>query len=175
MHYNQNSDVIYYEVLDLPLPELEQLKTLKVAFHNSKTAEVSSHNIRLPKESCVTDVLSELCRQLGPDVTITRPLRLLEVFYHKIYKVFPPNEKIDSINDQYWTLRAEEIPDEDTELDKNERLIHVYHFTNDGGANHVVQNFGEPFLLKVRDDETLASVRRRIQAKLEVSETQIHP
>ncbi|KAE8807002.1 Ubiquitin carboxyl-terminal hydrolase 13 [Hordeum vulgare] len=35
--------------------------------------------------------------------------RLLEVFYHKIYKIFAPSEKIENINDQYWTLRAEEI------------------------------------------------------------------
>jgi len=36
----QTSDVLYFEALDLPLPELQGLKTLKVAFHNSKTEEV---------------------------------------------------------------------------------------------------------------------------------------
>ncbi|KAI4996721.1 hypothetical protein ZWY2020_052063 [Hordeum vulgare] len=39
-------------------------------------------------------------------------LRLLEVFYHKIYKIFAPSEKIENINDQYWTLRAEEVCDD---------------------------------------------------------------
>jgi hypothetical protein len=29
-HANQSVDVLYYEVLDLPLPQLEQLKTLRV-------------------------------------------------------------------------------------------------------------------------------------------------
>lgn len=37
----QTSDILYYEVLDIPLPELQGLKTLKVAFHSSKD-EVSS-------------------------------------------------------------------------------------------------------------------------------------
>jgi hypothetical protein len=37
----QTSDVLYFEALDLPLPELQGLKTLKVAFHNSKTEEVT--------------------------------------------------------------------------------------------------------------------------------------
>ena len=32
---NQQSDVLYYEVLDMPLPELQELKTLKVFFHLS--------------------------------------------------------------------------------------------------------------------------------------------
>jgi ubiquitin carboxyl-terminal hydrolase 7 len=74
---------------------------------------------------------------LSNQVELSHPnaeLRLLEVFYHKIYKVlrsifclfvlfnstcyffnlcflqiFAPNEKIENINDQYWTLRAEEV------------------------------------------------------------------
>jgi ubiquitin carboxyl-terminal hydrolase 7 len=60
VHYNQTSDVLYFEALDLPLPELQGLKTLKVAFHNSKTEELSVHNIRLPKQSTVGDVIVEL-------------------------------------------------------------------------------------------------------------------
>jgi ubiquitin carboxyl-terminal hydrolase 7 len=65
-------------------------------------------------------------------------LRVLEVFYHKIYKIFPLNEKIENINDQYWTLRAEEIPDEEKELGAHDRLIHVYHFSRDASQNHMV-------------------------------------
>ncbi|KAI3802199.1 hypothetical protein L1987_30329 [Smallanthus sonchifolius] len=56
-------------------------------------------------------------------------LRLLKVFYHKIYKIFPLSEKIENIIDQYWTLRAEEIPGEEKDLGPQDRLIHVYHFT----------------------------------------------
>jgi len=32
---------LYYEVLDIPLPELQGLKTLKVAFHHATKEEVS--------------------------------------------------------------------------------------------------------------------------------------
>jgi ubiquitin carboxyl-terminal hydrolase 7 len=56
----QTSDVLYYEVLDIPLPELQGLKTLKVAFHQSGKDEVSIHSIRLPKNSTVGDVLNDL-------------------------------------------------------------------------------------------------------------------
>lgn len=40
--FAQTSDILYFETLDLPLPELQGLKTLKVAFHNAKTEEVGS-------------------------------------------------------------------------------------------------------------------------------------
>ncbi|KAL6989163.1 CSN-associated deubiquitinating enzyme Ubp12, partial [Sarracenia purpurea var. burkii] len=168
IHYNQTSDILYYEVLDIPLPELQGLKTLKVAFHHSTKDEAVIHTIRLPKQSTVGDVINDLKTK----VELSHPnaeLRLLEVFYHKIYKIFPLNEKIENINDQYWTLRAEEIPEEEKNLGPHDRLIHVYHFTKDTAQNQVqVQNFGEPFFLVIHEGETLAEVKVRIQKKLQV-------
>ncbi|KAK9279617.1 hypothetical protein L1049_013296 [Liquidambar formosana] len=168
VHYNQTSDILYYEVLDIPLPELQGLKTLKVAFHHATKDEVVMHSIRLPKQSTVGDVINDLKTK----VELSHPnaeLRLLEVFYHKIYKIFPPNEKIENINDQYWTLRAEEIPEEEKNLGPHDRLIHVYHFTKDTAQNQMqIQNFGEPFFLVIHEGETLAEVKVRIQKKLQV-------
>jgi ubiquitin carboxyl-terminal hydrolase 7 len=167
VHYNQTSDILYYEILDIPLPELQGLKTLKVAFHHSTKDEVSVHSIRLPKQSSVGDVINELKTK----VELSNPnadIRLLEVFYHKIYKIFPLNEKIENINDQYWTLRAEEVPEEEKNLGPQDRLIHVYHFTKDASQNHMVQNFGEPFFLAIHEGETLAEVKERIKKKLHV-------
>ncbi|XP_057732462.1 ubiquitin C-terminal hydrolase 13-like isoform X2 [Arachis stenosperma] len=167
VHYNQTSDILYYEVLDIPLPELQGLKTLKIAFHHATKDEVLIHTIRLPKQCDVEDVINDLKSK----VDLSHPnaeLRLLEVFYHKIYKIFSPSEKIENINDQYWTLRAEEIPEEEKNLGPNDRLIHVYHFMKDTTQNQQVQNFGDPFFLVVHEGETLADVKLRIQKKLQV-------
>ncbi|BFG34993.1 hypothetical protein CerSpe_212670 [Prunus speciosa] len=170
VHYNQTSDILYYEVLDIPLPELQGLKTLKVAFHHATKEEVVIHTIRLPKQSTVGDVINDLKTK----VELSHPdaeLRLLEVFYHKIYKVFPHSEKIENINDQYWTLRAEEVPDEEKNLGPNDRVIHVYHFTKDTAQNQMqIQNFGEPFFLVIHEGETLAEIKARVQKKLQVAD-----
>ncbi|XP_071690524.1 ubiquitin C-terminal hydrolase 12-like [Rutidosis leptorrhynchoides] len=173
VHYNQISDILYYEVLDIPLPELQCLKTLKVVFHQATKGEPAIHNIRLLKQSTVGDVLNVLKTK----VELSHPdaeLRLIEVFYHKIYKIFPLTEKIENINDQYWTLRAEEIPEEEKNLGPQDRLIHVYHFIKDTAQNQMqVQNFGDPFFLVIHQDETLADVKVRIQKKLQVSDDDI--
>ncbi|KAI3742699.1 hypothetical protein L1987_60392 [Smallanthus sonchifolius] len=116
VHYNQVSDILYYEVLDIPLPELQCLKTLKVAFHHVNKEEPVIHNIRLPKQRTVGDVLSEIKS-----------------------KIFPLSEKIENINDQYWTLRAEEIPEEEKNLGPQDHLIHVYHFTKEAAQNQMGQ------------------------------------
>lgn len=168
VHYNQISDILYYEVMDIPLPELQGLKTLKVAFHHATKDEIAIHTVRLPKNSIVGDVINDLKTK----VELSHPdaeLRLLEVFFHKIYKIFPPNEKIDNINDHYWSIRAEEIPEEEKNLGPQDRLIHVYHFMKDQNQNQMpIQNFGEPFFLIVHDGEILADVKIRIQKKLQV-------
>ncbi|GAA0176566.1 cysteine protease [Lithospermum erythrorhizon] len=65
VHYNQISDILYYEVLDIPLPELQCLKTLKVAFHHATKDEVVIHNVRLPKQSTVGEVLDEIKSKVG--------------------------------------------------------------------------------------------------------------
>ncbi|XVF19576.1 hypothetical protein REPUB_Repub11eG0123000 [Reevesia pubescens] len=168
VHYNQTSDILYFEVLDIPLPELQGLKTLKVAFHHATKVEVVIHTIRLPKQSTIGDVINDL----KTEVELSHPdaeLRFLGIFYHKIYKIFPPTEKIENINDQYWTLRVEEIPEEEKNLGPNDRLIHVYHFTKYTAQNQMsVQNFGEPFFLVIHEGETLAEIKVRIQKKLQV-------
>ena len=60
----------------------------QVQYHGENTEVVSTHDVRLPKDSSVGDVLEALRMQLPED---KRPaaLRLLEVFYSKIYKVAP--------------------------------------------------------------------------------------
>ncbi|KAL6527893.1 ubiquitin carboxyl-terminal hydrolase 13 [Orobanche minor] len=196
LHYNQTSDILYYEILDMPLPELQGLRTLKVAFHNATNHEMDIHNVRVPKEGTVGDILDELRLKMTilliviptlyhsflllfkwhnvTQAELSRPeaeLRLLEVFSHRIYKIFPSSEKIETINDNYWTLRAEEIPEEEQNLSAHDYLIHVYHFTNEENQNQMkIQNFGEPFLLVIREDETLAHVKIRVQKKLNVSD-----
>ncbi|MCH89431.1 ubiquitin carboxyl-terminal hydrolase 12-like, partial [Trifolium medium] len=37
--YNKTSNVLYYEVLDTPLPEFQSLRIVKVAFHDATRGE----------------------------------------------------------------------------------------------------------------------------------------
>ncbi|KAL3154338.1 hypothetical protein ABBQ32_013820 [Trebouxia sp. C0010 RCD-2024] len=166
-HYGQAADTLYYELLDLPLQELERLKTLKIAFHGEKAEEVGQHSVRLPKDSHVRELLSEL-RSLLPPAYSSRPLRLLEIYMSKIYKVFDDMDDIENINDAYWQLRAEAIPEDQLEVAEQDQLLYVYHCAPDQQAQ--VHNFGDPFLFRVSDTETLADIRPRIQKKLGIAD-----
>ena len=60
-------------------------RAAQVHYHGSNTAEAGVHTVRLPKESTAADVCETLRRQL-PEGGRPARLRLLEVFYSKIYK-----------------------------------------------------------------------------------------
>ncbi|KAI3914507.1 hypothetical protein MKW92_004446 [Papaver armeniacum] len=162
-HYNPAPDILYYEVLDIPLPELEGLKTVNVAFHHATKDDKVFHSIRLRKKSTVGDLLNDLKTK----VELSHPdteLRLLEVYDHRFWKVFSLSEKIEKFEEQ-WKLRAEEILEEEKNLGPRDRLIHFYHFTK---GQYVEQKFGEPFFLVIHEGETLDAVKLRIQKKLQV-------
>ncbi|KAM2044410.1 hypothetical protein ACFX1T_008733 [Malus domestica] len=136
VHYNLGSDIIYYEVLDIPWPEVQALRSLQVAFHPTTKDELEIHCIRLPKQNTVGDVISILKRKVQlshPDADI----RLLEVYHHKIHR----------------------IPEEAKILRLHQRLIQVYHFTKETAQNKMqVINFRKPFFLVIHEGETLAEV-----------------
>lgn len=50
-------------------------------------------------------------------------------------QVFAPDEKIDSIDDRYWQVRAEPIPEEEMEPPQSTRRIHAYHVNPDATNN----------------------------------------
>ncbi|KAI3856937.1 hypothetical protein MKX03_012345, partial [Papaver bracteatum] len=165
IQFNRTTDILYYEVLDIPLPEFEGLKTLDVAFRHPTKNDMVVYSIRLPKQSTVADVINDLKTK----VELSHPnveLRLLEVTFHKIRKIFPLDEKIMHIYDYCGdALRAEEILEEEKNLGPQDRLIHVYHFTKEA---YGVNNFGEPFFLVIHEGETLDAVKLRVQKKLQV-------
>ena len=180
--FQKSTDQLFYEALDIPLPVYESKKSLKVSWHNSAAEEVAVVNLLLDKQSNVGTALQELAStQLAPPPTgggsvasaalplAPRRLRMMEVFNHRIYKIFSEADEIDTINDQYWTIRAEEVPEEELRASPDDKLVHVRHFFRDQRMN-MTHNFGDPFLLLLGAEENTVSVRKRVQAKLSLSD-----
>uniref|UniRef100_A0A7S3QRP1 ubiquitinyl hydrolase 1 n=1 Tax=Dunaliella tertiolecta TaxID=3047 RepID=A0A7S3QRP1_DUNTE len=190
------TDILYYEILDMPLEQLEQLKTFKVYFHKESTEQASEHTVRVQREGTVADVLEQLAQQLGPAAQ-QRALRLMEVHSSKLYKIMEPSDPIINLDGTYWRLRAEFVPQDELSMQEGERLLHCYHISKktlgvgadgtaqqpadqqqqgagmeQGGHQVPVQHylFGDPFVLKVGAAETLGSLKQRIKAKLRVND-----
>lgn len=62
--------------------------------------------------------------------------RLNDIVFN-ILQVIAPNEEISTVNDNYWLLRAEPVP-QDQEQDNQaarDRIIHVCHISTNNGTN----------------------------------------
>lgn len=165
---NQMSDILYYEILDIPLPLLQGLITLRVAFHQATHNEVLFHILRLPKGSTYSDLIDDLKSK----VELSRSdaeLRLFQVNNNKIWKVYQPAEKIDAVHDPNVPLHVEEIPEEEKSAGPRDRLVHVVHFFKD---NQHIQYYGVPFFFLIREGEALSDIKLRIQKKFEVPDEQ---
>ncbi len=46
-------------------------------------------------------------------------------------QVYDEKDDIEGINDQYWHLRAEAVPEDQLSVSEQDQLMHVYHFTCD--------------------------------------------
>ena len=115
VHYQTPSTTLYYEVIDMPLPQLELLKPLRVEWFPAGGAP-ATHTLMLPREATVGDALRELAGKVGDDASPERRphgLRLVEIYCSKIFKVFDPADRVDTINDCYWTLRAEPVEEDE--------------------------------------------------------------
>ena len=116
--------------------------------------------------------IQEFLKELGMDVSVTaqpdpsygRRLRLLQLSGGRVCKVVSKDDTVDSLDDNMWRYRAEPIPADQLHVGRGERIALVAHVRRDSAGS--VTAFGEPLLLKLHEDEPLASVKLRVAALL---------
>ena len=165
------SDIIYYEQLDMPLEEYEKLRVMTLHLHGDKADWQGAFSIRVPREGSTAQTIITQLRTLVPPAFSTRDLRIVEVYNSCVYKILQETEKIEDMNDNYWTYRVEPIPSDELSpqsFPEGQRLISVCHIDTDKESGNV-KHFGDAFFIRIQDDELVADVRVRIKAKLGVN------
>ena len=137
--------MLFYEVIDLPLPEFERLVTHRVAFHDAKHDEVASLTVRIAKDRTVADLLEEVRRQVPEKYHKGAPLRLMEVYHWRVWQLFDPALPIESHLDSTskpWHLRAEVVPEDQRELEVEGHLhVHCIQVQDKDGNDKMVSFF----------------------------------
>lgn len=86
LHSRQYTNILYYEILDMELPFLEKMKCMRICFHNKKSELQSEHQIRIPREKTVRDLIELLKVELGDEFAHS-DIRIMEILSSKIFKV----------------------------------------------------------------------------------------
>nr|CAB3478443.1 unnamed protein product [Digitaria exilis] len=184
-HHTQICDILYYETLDIPLPELEGLKTLRVAFQNATNYEVSFHIVRAPKSNSLFDLIDDLKSKAELSCNGAE-FRFFDVYLHKICKCYNVSEIKSyplhtSLTCFTRFLRKRKIWGPEIVwfmfITSSKIIIHhdsaaVTFIDLTTYSLQQIQYFGEPFFFLIRDGETLSDMKVRIQKRLQVPDEQ---
>eukprot|EP00899_Mesostigma_viride_P019103 jgi/Mesvir1/27194/Mv07044-RA.4 len=165
-HGAQTSDILYYEVVEPPQPAAKCTRTAMVSVHDQRTEQVARFRVELSQGSTAGDLLKLV--KAEPACAHFSELCLTKILDGRINKVFSPTEVMEDVDAAYWTLQAVETG---THPGTEGRIIPVCHMrrVEADGSNNLMAAFGHPFLLVVGEQETLASVKARVQTKLGVA------
>ncbi|GES93039.1 cysteine proteinase [Rhizophagus clarus] len=121
---------IYYEILDANMVESnpERPKFFKIIWLGNTVKDEEIIDIHLHKDAIISEIIKEI---LGK-VTLSSPdakIRLYEVMNHKIQKEYEESELIGKI-DEFMTLYAEEISQDELFANPKDRIIQGETFTD---------------------------------------------
>ncbi|TFK42655.1 hypothetical protein BDQ12DRAFT_676579 [Crucibulum laeve] len=167
-YINPTTTVILYEKLDVSIVELETKRSLKVIWTGIHNKEEASHPFLLPKTSMVHDLADHLAKLVTLSPGGTGKIRVFEISKDgKTQKEFTGSEMIGNIPDPV-ELYAEEIPREELEADDADKVIGVFHFSKELSRTH-----GIPFKFVVKRGEKFSDTKKRLQARIGVSDKEI--
>ncbi|KAL0485464.1 ubiquitin carboxyl-terminal hydrolase [Acrasis kona] len=168
--YGQISTILYYQVLDVPLVEIENKKELVVHVYGSDVQLIRECKLLMDKKSTIGDLKKNVIEKMQSEhsIALSNDLRVMEVSNHRIYLVYDDAFNVNKIQDATYEIRVEEIPkDELLAAHQKHKRIMVAHFCKERDG---VRLFGNPFFIYVNGSETVRNVKDFIQSKLNVKD-----
>ncbi len=156
------STIIYYEVLNSPLQEVEtKTKMQDVSVLNHATFTCEPQNVLLDKHATI----EELIEAVKPNIKLwehgSGTFRALHITPWAT-EILRPDE--DATSYERYTLRVEEIPKDQVEpLPEGHRVFNIYHMWKD--LRH-----GHPFFFTAINGETVADLKKRVKEYLQVAD-----
>ena len=162
---------LYYEPIDVPLPEYEKLVTLRVTLHDAKHDEITTVMITMPKDNTVADLQGEIKRAVGRKVNASDVIRCMEIHHWKIWQVYDPQMQIADyiVEANVTNVRAEVVPKSQLGLEEEGRL-HVQCLQVEEKENrpHQAFPFSDPFLMDISPAETVGELKLRVQQEMNI-------
>lgn len=152
-----------YEKLDVSLEEIESKCSVTVTVCTPTLKQMQVVEVLLPKDSGMAELKEALlAKGVRFETTSgTRELRIFDEMDGKFDKEY---------NDKLWReavstravvkVYAEEIPEEEVNMDENDNFINVFHFQRTPTRTHSV-----PFKFVLKEHEPLSETKRRLQAR----------
>lgn len=148
--YYANSTIsansLFYEVLELSLTELETKKLIKLCWLPEGIAKEEFLELLVPKNGQVQDIIPLLQKKLDIAEEKVQGIRFYESHVGKFHKELDPSFNVAGIQ-EYMSLFAEKIPEEELDMAEEDRFIYAFHFQKEPSKAH---SQGIPFKFVVK-------------------------
>ncbi|KAM7219944.1 ubiquitin carboxyl-terminal hydrolase [Rhypophila decipiens] len=160
INMNQRTNALFFEVLDMSLAELDTKKSIKVILLSEGITKEEQFDILVAKNGQVEDLIAGLIKKakIASEEEGGR-LRIYETNSHKFFRELARDYPVISIND-YTTVVAERIPEEELEATESAQYISAFHFQGEPNRAH-----GMPFRFLIHEDEKFADTKKRLEKR----------
>lgn len=157
-----NNSALYYEVLPIPLIELESKKSVKLSWLPEGVSKEEPIEALVPKAGIIEDIVPVLQQKYEiPDEFLPR-IRFFQGYQGRIAKELTHSFNIAGIQD-YTTLYAELVPQEEIDADPaTTKLVECFHYSKEPTRVH---NYGIPFKFVLNMNEPFKFTKKRLMAR----------
>ncbi len=159
------ASLLYYELLDVSITELEVKRSLKIYWTGHNNKEESVHPFLLHKTTSINELIDHLAKVVKLSPEGSQKIRIFEVTRDgKQQREFNGTEMIGNVPEQS-ELFGEEISAEELAASEEDKIVNVFHFSKEPHRVH-----GIPFKFVVKKGERFGETKARIQARLQANE-----
>ncbi|EPY51310.1 ubiquitin carboxy terminal hydrolase Ubp22 [Schizosaccharomyces cryophilus OY26] len=151
------SNILFYEIMDVSLSDLDKKRLLRVTWLFEGLANAELIDVYIYKIGNVSDVFNAVCEKYPELELPNQKVRFYEVLEYKWYRDINMRTMIRSLN-PFARIIGEVIPEEEINLQDDERVIVVYHFHKDIARMHSI-----PFKFVIKPGERFAITRERLR------------
>ncbi|KAH8927853.1 cysteine proteinase [Atractiella rhizophila] len=162
------SNLLFYELLDVSIIELETKRNLRITWMGSHNREEGVQQFLLPKTTSVSDLADQLAKVCKLSPGSGPRIRVFETTSNnRQQKQYGPSELIRDIHPEA-ELFAEEIPEDEFMLDEADKVINVFHYTKEPSRPH-----GVPFRFVLKPGEPFSETKKRLQVRTGTSDKEL--
>ncbi|KAI8640264.1 hypothetical protein BD408DRAFT_348306 [Parasitella parasitica] len=159
---NINIPVMYYEIMDVDVADLESKRSIVVNIIGSNLRKETKVSALLPRTGSVRQLLDQVIAKGKMEVKDVGKIRLYEAVDGKVTKEFSADQTVDNVAvDKTAVVYAEPIPKDELEMNLDEdRLIQVVHYHNQPTKFHSI-----PFRFVAIKGEPFEETKKRLQKR----------
>ncbi|ORX33688.1 hypothetical protein BD324DRAFT_666297 [Kockovaella imperatae] len=165
-YYSAHPNVIvYYELLDISIIELETKKALKLVWTGRTNKEETTYPFLLPKTSTFNDVSENLSKSVKLAPGGSGKIRIFDIVPSgRAQREYTGSEMIGNLQDPA-ELFAEEVPLEEINAPENSKIVNLFHYARDIARPH-----GVPCRFVLLEGERFVDTKKRIQERIGAGE-----